>query len=101
MTHIMASVVITLVVLAFIFTTVGLLIARLNNGTSPSAGVVLIPIFIITSLVFCCLSCCLPLSVIMTRFGLEEELRGAGGDGEDGITRGGAEVAMRKRIDNK
>lgn len=77
----------------FLYLGTGLLVRRLQNDTgTPSAAVILIPIFIIFGLLFCCLCCCLPCVVCCLRRGLEAELAG-----EDEIAIGEL-VASDKRI---
>ncbi|KAI9333055.1 hypothetical protein DFJ73DRAFT_52510 [Zopfochytrium polystomum] len=41
---------------------------------TPPAGVILIPVFLLTSLVFCCLGVCLPFGLCVGRLGLKAEL---------------------------
>ena len=60
----------------FIYITFGLLVTRLdkNDGT-PKASVILIPVFIITGTLFCCLGCCLPCLTLGIRNALAQELK--------------------------
>ncbi|KAJ1553456.1 hypothetical protein HK405_007865 [Cladochytrium tenue] len=99
-TSIVASLIGTVVVLVLLYVLVGLLIARLNDGNSPSAAVVLIPVFIVLSLVFCCASICLPCAIVATNFGLEAELRGDDEENGTAANNGnGATVAENRRIE--
>lgn len=69
---------ITFVIFAgFIYSTAGLLISRLNNTSQylPTAAVILIPGFIVLSIIFCCFCCCGPLTVMAVKIDLEEEIR--------------------------
>jgi curved DNA-binding protein CbpA len=61
---------------ALFYTGMGLLTARLNSGFNPSIGVVMIPLFIALSVLFCCFCCCIPLSVKATTQAFENELKG-------------------------
>jgi hypothetical protein len=59
----------------FIYTTFGLLVRRLNSeDETPSAALILIPSFIITGLMFCCMGCCLPCMMTCVRKGLEDQM---------------------------
>lgn len=57
-----------------------LFITRMGNVTSdptsttPTAAVVMVPVFIVLSLLFCCVCCCLPCSTMGMRQSLEDEL---------------------------
>ena len=43
------------------YTFVGLLVSRLNNPTNtPSVAIILIPVFIVLGMLFCCTCCCIP-----------------------------------------
>lgn len=57
------------------FTFIGLLVSRLNTGV-PKFAVVLIPVFIVLGLLFCCFCCCLPCAFGMARQSLQEEMAG-------------------------
>ncbi|KAJ3107808.1 hypothetical protein HDU97_003156 [Phlyctochytrium planicorne] len=72
---------VTLIIVGTLFyTTIGLLIKRLNNATpeydpkSPSSAVILIPVFIVLSILLLIVGCCLPLLLFLTRMGLQAEL---------------------------
>ncbi|KAJ3203591.1 hypothetical protein HDU67_010101 [Dinochytrium kinnereticum] len=68
---------ILLIVVAILgYTTIGLLIKRLNNGSDPSSAVILIPVFIVLSILLMIVGCCLPCLLLLTRMGLQAELRG-------------------------
>lgn len=55
MAKIISSVVVFIFGSIFFYTFIGLLLQRLNNSSGvPSAAVILIPIFIILSFIFCC-----------------------------------------------
>ncbi|RKO85756.1 hypothetical protein BDK51DRAFT_53242 [Blyttiomyces helicus] len=59
---------------------IGQLVARLrSDGGSPSAGVILIPVFLVLSILFCCVCCCIPSMVYINKVHLEQEMAG----GED------------------
>lgn len=60
----------------FIYLTFGLLVSRLDNDNGlPKAAVILIPVFIVTGTLFCCLGCCLPLMTMGVRNALAHELK--------------------------
>ncbi|KAI9101286.1 hypothetical protein DFS34DRAFT_613831 [Phlyctochytrium arcticum] len=62
----------------FLYLGVGLLVKRLDGTSgSPSTAVILIPVFIIFSLLFCCVCCCGPCLVVSARHTLEAELNGS------------------------
>ncbi|KNC96333.1 uncharacterized protein SPPG_08236 [Spizellomyces punctatus DAOM BR117] len=86
--------IIFLIIMAFfLYLGVGLLVKRLEDGMgTPSTAVILIPVFIISSLLFCCFCCCLPCLVCCMRRGLEAEL-----NGEDDVPIGEI-VASDRRI---
>ena len=71
---------------------VGLLVSRLNVG-SPSAGVILIPVFLILGLLFCCTCCCMPCLLCCVQVGIDEELGRGEGQELDSIA-----ILSRKRI---
>ncbi|KAJ3297077.1 hypothetical protein HK104_000886 [Borealophlyctis nickersoniae] len=52
----------------------GMLIKRLATGDGPPAAIILIPVFIVVGLLFCCVCCCMPCMTLSLRLGLEEEL---------------------------
>ena len=56
------------------YTLIGLFVTRLNSDlageTGPKASVILIPVFLVLSIVICCCGCCLP----MLSSGLQKEL---------------------------
>ncbi|TPX56279.1 hypothetical protein PhCBS80983_g04670 [Powellomyces hirtus] len=71
----------------FMYLGVGLLVRRLDSGSgSPSAAVILIPVFIICSMLFCCFCCCLPCLLCCMQKGLEAELNGADEEGGIGLS---------------
>ncbi|KAI8835734.1 hypothetical protein BC829DRAFT_406232 [Chytridium lagenaria] len=65
------------------YTMIGLLIRRLNHMDTldPSSAVILIPAFIVLSLVLMVVGCCLPCMLCLTRMGLQAELRNAKDEG--------------------
>lgn len=73
---IQSSVVGFIVSALFIYLTFGLLVSRLENDNgSPRVAVILIPVFIITGTLFCCVGCCLPLTTMAVRTALAQELK--------------------------
>ncbi|KAI8804791.1 hypothetical protein BJ742DRAFT_822473 [Cladochytrium replicatum] len=78
---------VVLIVMGTLFyTLVGLLVTRLLNDDAdpnaprrPPASTVLVPIFIVLGVVFCCTCCCLPCLVYCMRLTLESEFQ----DGQD------------------
>ena len=59
-----------------VFTSVGLLIKRLNSQDGlPPAATIMIPLFIVFGILFCCVCCCLPCAAMSFRIGLEEEMK--------------------------
>ncbi|KAJ3190462.1 hypothetical protein HDU85_000760 [Gaertneriomyces sp. JEL0708] len=65
----------SLIPLFFLYLGVGLLVKRLDgNNVSPSAAVILIPVFILFGLIFCCACCVGPCVVCCMRNGLQAEL---------------------------
>jgi hypothetical protein len=63
------------VVGGLVYLFIGLLCARVDSsGDLPLASVILIPIFLILSLLFCCVCCCLPCITFGMKSGLEAEL---------------------------
>jgi hypothetical protein len=60
---------------AFVYSSVGLLIQRLEaGGVSPSMPVIFIPVFIILGILFCCTCCCLPMAVGAAKADLHNEM---------------------------
>ncbi|CAG8627568.1 280_t:CDS:2 [Ambispora leptoticha] len=53
-----------LIVGALFYTLVGLLAARLDGHTGIKISSILIPVFIILSILFCCTGCCLPCALV-------------------------------------
>lgn len=60
---------------SLLVTFIGLLVSRLNTGV-PKFAVVLIPVFIVLGLLFCCFCCCLPCAFGMARQSFQEEMAG-------------------------
>jgi hypothetical protein len=58
----------------FIYLTFGMLASKLDYG-HPKTSVILIPVFIVTGTLFCCVGCCLPLMVKSVRKALAQELK--------------------------
>jgi hypothetical protein len=58
----------------FIYLTFGMLASSLDSG-SPKTSVILIPVFIVTGTLFCCVGCCLPCMVTSVRRTLAQELK--------------------------
>ncbi|KAJ3271340.1 hypothetical protein HDV01_006845 [Terramyces sp. JEL0728] len=56
------------------YTFMALLVSRLTDGSSPSAAVIFIPIFIILALLQCCFSCCLPCVVQGAKMEFEQQM---------------------------
>jgi uncharacterized membrane protein YhaH (DUF805 family) len=82
-TPIIAQLVMFIIVCVLVYTTIGLLIRRLSEDSGyPPAGIILIPVFIVLSLLLCCVGCCLPCLIFMTRMsfkaGLDDEESGNG-----------------------
>ncbi|KAI8592845.1 hypothetical protein BDZ88DRAFT_504202 [Geranomyces variabilis] len=76
----------------FLYLGAGLLVRRLDGDSGkPSAAVILIPVFIICGLLFCCFCCCLPCLLCCMQKGLEAELSAE----EDAA--GGAPVNLQER----
>ncbi|KAJ3195422.1 hypothetical protein HK101_000264 [Irineochytrium annulatum] len=92
-----ARMIIFIVGAIFVFTTIGLLIKRLESGdaNSPSTAVILIPVFIILSLLLLLVGCLLPCLLCLTRLGLEAEMNGPR---EEGWMR--SVVSSDRRIEN-
>jgi hypothetical protein len=60
---------------ALFYTFMGLLINRLQSTNGlPTAAVVLIPIFIVLSILFCCCCCCLPSTMWLAQKSFEAEM---------------------------
>ncbi|KAI8910392.1 hypothetical protein EDD86DRAFT_138458 [Gorgonomyces haynaldii] len=60
----------------FLFTTVGLLVKKLESAESnPTAAVLLIPVFIILSLLFCCVCCCGPIAIQGARQEMQDQMQ--------------------------
>ena len=82
----------------FVYVTAGLLVSRLNSEDGkPSATMILIPVFIITGSLFCCVACCLPLMFKAVRRNLESQLKN-GPETEGDVT--GPSVSVERRIEN-
>ncbi|KAJ3162679.1 hypothetical protein HDU86_003652 [Geranomyces michiganensis] len=63
------------VVSFFLYLGAGLLVRRLDGDSGkPSAAVILIPVFILCGMLFCCFCCCLPCLLCCMQKGLEAEL---------------------------
>ena len=59
----------------FVYFTTGLLVKRLDSGDGyPKVAVILIPVFIITGFLFCCIGCCMPCVASCVRMDLENQL---------------------------
>ncbi|KAI8824580.1 uncharacterized protein EV422DRAFT_520597 [Fimicolochytrium jonesii] len=71
----------------FLYLFTGLLVKRLQNGgvPSPSTAVILIPVFIIASFVFCCCCCCGPCVVGCIKMDFEAQFEKEG-DGQISLT---------------
>jgi hypothetical protein len=70
-----AQLVFFLIWAALFYTFMGLLVNRLERTDGlPTAAVVLIPLFIVLSIVFCCCCCCLPSTMWMAQKSFEAEM---------------------------
>lgn len=59
----------------FLFTSIGLFVARQDNSSQiPTVAVILVPLFIILSQLLCCACCCLPVGVEAMKMEFEQEL---------------------------
>ncbi|KAI9355959.1 hypothetical protein DFJ73DRAFT_824092 [Zopfochytrium polystomum] len=83
---VLLAVAVAAIVLGLLYATVGLLIKRLNDGASPPASVILIPSFIVLSILLCCVGVCLPCVLGISKKSVEAELRAE--DGEVGGANG-------------
>ncbi|KAK4509402.1 Fatty acyl-CoA elongase/Polyunsaturated fatty acid specific elongation enzyme [Mucor velutinosus] len=62
-------------ILAVLFYTVlGLIIRRLDGSSHIKLGLILIPVFIILSIVLCCTGCCFPCMLIVSSMPMEEDV---------------------------
>lgn len=66
-----------LVLASLFYLGLGLFISRLDHATGyPTTAVILIPVFVVLSIVFCCVCCCLPCLVSGARSAVEREMMG-------------------------
>ncbi|KAL2917985.1 hypothetical protein HK105_202399 [Polyrhizophydium stewartii] len=91
------------VYLGLFYLGVGLLVSRLSNGDSatPSTAVILIPVFIVLSLLFCIVACCLPLMFAATRYQLRQQMGDDGSadpEAQNSAAQPTSVVSVHKRI---